>query len=67
MSSRILIADSLENPDRCAGLRRRAARHLFHGPGSATARVAAVIRYAAGLLDEVPATVELLQPSRAGG
>ena len=53
---------ALAHPGREAALRRKMARHLFHAPGTATQRVAGVIRHAAGLQPDLPEGVEQLQP-----
>jgi len=55
------VDDALAHPEREAAVRRAAAGHLFHRPGSATARVAGVVRHAAGL-GELPDDVEIVAP-----
>jgi hypothetical protein len=54
------ISDSLAHPDREGALRRTMAEHVFHGPGTAAARIADVVRYAAGIDSWLPAGVERL-------
>jgi hypothetical protein len=56
------ISESLANPDREGEIRRKMSSHIFHAPGLATANVLGVVLYAAGLSDELPATVEVLKP-----
>lgn len=56
------IEDALVHPQPEAALRRAMAQHVFHRPGSATARVSACILYAAGLAPALPAEVEVLKP-----
>ncbi len=56
------VADSLAHPQREADTRRQMARHVFHGPGRATERVAGVILHAADLAAELPNGVEILRP-----
>jgi len=58
------IAQALADPGYQAELRRRAADHLFHTPGSAASNVAAVILHAAGLRRDLPETIEPLSPTR---
>lgn len=53
-----LLEASLADPGRDAAVRRQAAAHLFHLPGQAAERVAAVIRHAAGLEAVLPRDVE---------
>ncbi len=57
------IADSLANPDREAGIRKKMSDHIFHTPGTATANVVGVVLYAAGLAEEIPSSVEELFPA----
>jgi hypothetical protein len=57
------IAGGLEQPQREAQLRRAMARHVFHRPGTATQRVTGVIRFAAGLMAELPDEVNVLNPA----
>ncbi len=57
-----VVRAQLEDASRFAPVRRRMAEHVFHAPGSATRRVADVVRFAAGLLPELPADIEVLQP-----
>ncbi|MDH3427669.1 MAG: CDP-glycerol glycerophosphotransferase family protein [Gemmatimonadota bacterium] len=56
------IEQALRNPDREQELRRSMARHVFHDPGNAADRVSRVVLHAAGLLEELPADVEVLRP-----
>ncbi len=56
------IGDALANPRRDAALRRQAAHHLFHRPGTAAERVADVIRYAAGAARALPEGAEIVAP-----
>ena len=56
------IAQSLAHPQREQQLRQKMARHIFHHPGSASRRVAEVIRRAAGLSESLPPDVQVLQP-----
>lgn len=58
----VLEASLAEPGGAAAALRRQAAAHLFHRPGGAAERVAAVIRYAAGLEPVLPLDVEPVQP-----
>lgn len=58
------IADALAHPQREGALRRKAAGHIFHNPGGATANVAAVVLHAAGLRKELPEEIERLTPSK---
>ena len=53
-----VLEASLADPSREAPVRRAAAAHLFHLPGHAADRVAAVIRHAAGLEATLPRDVE---------
>lgn len=55
------IADSLAHPDREAPIRRRMSEHVFHRPGTAAARVADVVRHAAGLEPRLPPEIEVLE------
>lgn len=57
------VADGLAQPQREAELRRAMARHVFHEPGTATQRVTDVVRFAAGLVPELPHGVEVLNPA----
>lgn len=61
------VRDALAHPE--AGgqgtLRRAAAQHLFHAPGGAAERVAAVVRHAAGVEPSLPADIEVLAPDAA--
>lgn len=59
------IDDLLAHPDRHGELRRAAAAHIFHEPGGATARVANVVRHAAGLDRELRDDIEVLSPEEA--
>jgi len=54
------IRNSLANPDREGEVRRRMAAHLFHAPGHAAGNVAAVVRYAAGMREDLPEGVVVL-------
>ncbi len=56
------IAQSLAAPDRHSEIRHTMANHVFHQPGSASARVAGVILHAAGLAPSIPEDVEELTP-----
>jgi hypothetical protein len=56
------IEDALAHPARESDVRRAMARHVFHDPGRATARCAAVVLHAAGLLEELPPDIEVLKP-----
>lgn len=56
------IKEAFSAPGRHSDIRRRMAGHIFHKPGSAGSRVAAIIRYAAGLESSVPDDVEELKP-----
>ncbi len=47
-----------------AMVRRRVAREVFYQPGSAAERVATVVRFAAGVLPQMPADIERLEPHR---
>ncbi len=53
---------SLADPGRDRAVRRQAAAHLFHRAGSATERVAAVVRHAAGVDAALPPDVERVLP-----
>jgi CDP-glycerol glycerophosphotransferase (TagB/SpsB family) len=59
------IAESLTSSGREADLRRAAAEHIFHAPGGASARVAAVVRYAADIEPSLPEAVEVVAPGEA--
>ncbi len=59
------ISKALSTPDRHSEIRRRMANHIFHDPGSASSRVAAIILYAAGLVSSVPDDVEELIPDNS--
>ena len=61
------VAESLAAPAQYHEIRQRMANHVFHEPGSASARVAAVIRHAAGLTPSLPEDVQELRPQAAGG
>lgn len=52
------IAASLAAPAQERALRRQAAEHLFHMPGSASERVAGVVRHAAGTAPSLPLGTE---------
>jgi hypothetical protein len=54
------VARGLAQPHAEAELRRATARHVFHAPGGAAARVAHVIRWAADLVPDLPRDVETL-------
>ncbi|MCL5281951.1 MAG: CDP-glycerol glycerophosphotransferase family protein [Planctomycetes bacterium] len=56
------VAEGLAEPNRQSAIRRAMARHVFHRPGSASARVAAIVLHAAGLLSSLPEDVEELLP-----
>ena len=56
------IDDSLAHPDREGPIRRAAAEHIFYRPGSATRRVAGIVRWAAGLADP-PGDAEPVVPT----
>ncbi len=56
------IESCLTNPAAQSDLRRSMASHVFHHPGSATDRVTAVVLRAAGLVDELPANIETIEP-----
>jgi CDP-glycerol glycerophosphotransferase (TagB/SpsB family) len=56
------IDRGLAAPDSHGELRRATAKDVFHGPGGAAERVAAVVRWAAGLRPGLPSDVEVLQP-----
>ena len=58
------IAAALSRPDREGEIRRAMARDVFHAPGGAARRVAEVILYAAGLVDEPGADIAVLEPER---
>jgi hypothetical protein len=60
------VDDSLAHPRRESPVRRAAADHIFHRPGGATARVSAVVRWAAGL-GELPADAEVVPAGPDGG
>lgn len=45
--------------------RRAAAAHLFHAPGGAAERVAAVVRHAAGIEPALPDDIQVLAPDAA--
>jgi CDP-glycerol glycerophosphotransferase (TagB/SpsB family) len=49
-----VITKSLAEPGRASEIRRKMAEHLFYAPGRASENVAAVVRYAAGLISELP-------------
>jgi hypothetical protein len=51
------IEAELGKPQRYSSLRTDIAEEMFYKPGTATGRVAAVIRYAAGTADALPADV----------
>lgn len=56
------IQDALRSADAEDAIRRAMAEHVFHRPGSATARVRDVILYAAGLSNELPEGVLPVNP-----
>ena len=60
-----VIGDALAHPGRERDVRRAMASHIFHDPGGAVNRVAAVVRHAAGLSDALPPDVEELMPETA--
>lgn len=51
-----------EKPEMRGELRRATARDVFHDPGNASERVAAVVRWAAGLRPGLPPDVEVVRP-----
>ena len=59
-----VVEAALRDSSAYAAVRRRVAREVFHRPGSATERVATVVRFAAGLVDEMPADIERLLPEQ---
>ena len=56
------VSESLADPTRERALRRQAAEHLFHQPGTASRRVADVVRHAAGLAIGLPEDAEVVEP-----
>lgn len=56
------IAGNLADPTQGAALRRQAAEHLFHRPGTASDRIAEVVRHAAGHVTGLPAGAERVLP-----
>ena len=56
------VTEGLANPGQNAAIRRQAAAHLFHAPGAAAARVAGVVRHAAGLEATLPPDIEIVDP-----
>lgn len=61
------VREALSHPEAHAQatLRRAAAAHVFHGPGGATDRVAAVVRHAAGIEPQLPEDIAVLAPDAA--
>lgn len=56
------ISELLARPGVERDVRRAMARHIFHEPGRAVERVAAVVLHAADLLNELPAGIDELSP-----
>jgi hypothetical protein len=56
------IQAELDRPQRYSSLRQDIAGDVFYKPGTATARVAEVVRFAAGLTDAVPEDVLRVLP-----
>lgn len=61
------VEESLATPAQYSDIRRRMANHVFYKPGSASTRVAAVIRHAAGLTPSLPEDVQELSPEAPAG
>jgi hypothetical protein len=57
-----VIESAFTHVDGESELRRKMARHVFHGPGRATSRVADVVLHAAGLEPALPYGVEAVLP-----
>ena len=55
------LTNAFADPQRQGDIRRDMARHVFHGPGGAAARVAGIIRYAADLAPRLPHDVEIVE------
>ncbi len=59
------VAEALARPGLLGERRRAMAAHVFHEPGRATERTAAVVLHAAGLLPALPPELEILRPEAA--
>jgi hypothetical protein len=58
------VEDELARPRRYSSLREDIAEDVFYRPGSAAPRVAAVVRFAAGTLAELPEDVLHVSPDQ---
>ncbi len=59
-----VVAAQLRDSSAYAVVRRRVAREVFYRPGMASERVATVVRFAAGLVSQMPADIERLEAER---
>lgn len=59
-----VVEAQLSDSSAYAAVRRRVACEVFYRPGTAAERVAAVVRFAAGLLPQMHADIERLEPQQ---